>query len=466
MKCNNDWYICRNCTFQRTPLSNIKNVKRHYFAFHVKKNKELKSNDNMSETVIDITSERAENSHYFSKHHDLNGPAYLVGRSQYQLSSICSYLSQEDVLLQMKFANFFRDLPQNKVEEMVDIISNLTKKSMTKKGHWECNIPKQKSDVRSLYKEGKHCVYRNLPYPKITEVSNHSYVSVIEIISDALAHDLSVVADNNEKENESLQISFMRWSDDFEPYNGNKANRGNGIWVSTLTLILPSYKKECVHNTYLLAVGAKGDDHNLVEDRFQRDLKSINDHGVMFHSKKINKKTEVSLVMIAYLEDSPERHTLCSLTRGNGNYTLRWGYTFDKKSLINYLPSCDKCLSKLESNVSISDNYCKKFLNWDVSNTEHNLTYYQSPEDYPKDFNDLKDGKLNSKKITFTTLKEICGLAHKKIAQGRWSSKQAISYMMVHGINEILRDKIINHADNLYMKRAENEILENKNEID
>ena len=248
-------------------------------------------------------------------------------------------------------------------------------------------------------------MYRNLPYPNIIEVSNHSYVSVIEIISDALAHDLSVVADNNEKENESLQISFMRWSDDFEPYNGNKANRGNGIWVSTLTLILPSYKKECVHNTYLLAVGAKGDDHNLVEDRFQRDLKSINDHEVMFHSKKFNKKTKVSLVMIAYLADSPERHTLCSLTRGNGNYTLRWGYTFDKKSLINYLPSCDKCLSKLESNVSISDNYCKKCLNWDVSNTEHNLTYYQSPEDYPKDLNDLKDGKLNSKKITFTTLK-------------------------------------------------------------
>ena len=106
------------------------------------KNKELKSNDNMSETVIDITSERAENSHYFSKHHDLNGPAYLVGRSQYQLSSICSYLSQEDVLLQMKFANFFRDLPQNRVEEMVDIVSNLKEKYMTKKSHWECNIPK------------------------------------------------------------------------------------------------------------------------------------------------------------------------------------------------------------------------------------------------------------------------------------------------------------------------------------
>ena len=57
-------------------------------------------------------------------------------------------------------------------------------------------------------------------------------------------------------------------------------------------------------------------------------------------------------------------------------------------------------------------------------------------------------------------------MAHKKIAQGRWSIKQAISDMMVHGINEILRDKIINHADNLYTKRAENEILEDNNDID
>ena len=232
---------------------------------------------------------------------------------------------------------------------------------MTAKGHWECNIQK-KPDVRSLYKKGKVFVYRNLPYLKIIEVSNHSYVSVIEIISDALAHDLSVVAENNEKENESLHISFMRWSNDFEPYNGNKANRGNGIWLSTLTLILPSYKKECVNNTYLLAVGAKGDDYNPVEERFQRDLKSINDHKVMFYSKNFNKKTKVNLVMIEYLVDSPDIHTLCCLTRGNVNYTLRWGYTFDNESLVNYFPSCNKCLSKLESNVSISDNYCKKYL--------------------------------------------------------------------------------------------------------
>ena len=82
----------------------------------------------------------------------------------------------------MKFANYFQDLPPNKIEEMVDIVPNLTKKSMTTKSHWECNIPKRKSDVRSLYKEGKDCVYRNLPYQNIIELSNHSYVSVIEII--------------------------------------------------------------------------------------------------------------------------------------------------------------------------------------------------------------------------------------------------------------------------------------------
>ena len=65
--------------------------------------------------------------------------------------------------------------------------------------------------------------------------------------------------------NEQLQIKFMHWSDDFEPTTGNKANRGNGIWVSTMILLSPAVTKESVYNTYLLSIGGNGDEHNLVE---------------------------------------------------------------------------------------------------------------------------------------------------------------------------------------------------------
>ena len=66
-------------------------------------------------------------------------------------------------------------------------------------------------------------------------------------------------------EKEPLQIKFMRWSDDFEPSTGIKANRGNGIRISTVTLLSSIEKNEIVYNTFILAIGSKGGDHNLVE---------------------------------------------------------------------------------------------------------------------------------------------------------------------------------------------------------
>ena len=174
--------------------------------------------------------------------------------------------------------------------------------------------------------------------------------------------------------------------------------RGNGVWISTLTTVLSSSEKEFVYNTYVLSVCTKGDDHNPIEDRFQSDFEYINRHEVMFYSKTLNKETKVNLSLIAYLADSPERHVICTLTRGNGNYNLCWGYIFDKRYLIQFLPSCKKFLSNLEKNFSIRDIRCSKCLNWDVSNTEHKLAQYEAPDHYPNDLNDTKNGELKSKK--------------------------------------------------------------------
>ena len=313
-----------------------------------------------------------------------------------------------------------------------------------------------------MHKTGKTSLYGNLPHPKIIIISEHAYVSFIEIISDALAHNLSVATCHDGMEKEPLEIKFMRWSDDFEPSTGIKANRGNGIWISTVTLLSSIEKNESVYNTYILAIGSKGGDHNLVEYQFQSDLKSINDHKVMFYSKYENKKVKVTVSMVAYLADSPERHTLCSLTRGNGNYTLRWGYLFDKRYIIDCLPACNKCLSAMKKGISACNIHCKKCLNWDISNTNHKLTYFPSPENYPDDLNDLRNGKLQSKKITFLQLKEVCALTHEKIKKGKWKSKQANSYMQVNGINEILREAIINDADEVYVMTQDGEFHEDK----
>ena len=54
-------------------------------------------------------------------------------------------------------------------------------------------MPTTRNDVR-IFKNISTSIYRNLPYPSVTAKHNHAYVSIREIISDALARgiDLSV----------------------------------------------------------------------------------------------------------------------------------------------------------------------------------------------------------------------------------------------------------------------------------
>ena len=46
--------------------------------------------------------------------------------------------------------------------------------------------------------------------------SNHAYDSVVEIISDALSHDLNILSDTNKNDDGPFQIKLMCWSDDFD----------------------------------------------------------------------------------------------------------------------------------------------------------------------------------------------------------------------------------------------------------
>ena len=166
--------------------------------------------------------------------------------------------------------------------------------------------------------------------------------------------------------------------------------------------------------------------------------------------------------MYAYLADSPERHSLCSLTRGNGNYTLRWGYLFDKRLLVDVLPACNKCLSVMKSGASICDIHCKKCLNWNIATADNDLMYFSLPEHYPTDLGDMRRRKISSKKVTFQGLKEACALTCYKIKKGEWNSKQANSYLSVNGINGTLREAIMNDADNTSHTTQANECHEDE----
>ena len=151
----------------------------------------------------------------------------------------------------MNFAKLFRNLHHTKVLEIIDIVSHLQKRNTYNKmsSEWWCKIPVRKIRCTEFIQLGETCIYGNLPHPEIATISDHAYFSVKENFSDALAHNLSVALYNDKMKHWRVQIKFMHWSDDFEPNTGNEANSGNGVWVSTLTLLSPTDTKECVYNT-------------------------------------------------------------------------------------------------------------------------------------------------------------------------------------------------------------------------
>ena len=98
----------------------------------------------------------------------------------------------------------------------------------------------------------------------------------------------------------------------------------------------------------------------------QTDIEHVNNDNTGIYSIQLQRWIKPKMILVAYLADSPEHHTLCGLTRGNGNYTLRWGYLFDKQHILSSLPSCEKCLNKLLKGNMETDIICKKCLNRDV----------------------------------------------------------------------------------------------------
>ena len=123
------------------------------------------------------------------------------------------------------------------------------------------------------------------------------------------------------------------------------------------------------------------------------DIGRINTSNAKWYSSQLKRRLNVKFNTIAYLADSPEHHTLCSLTIGNGNYTLQWGYLYDKRHIANFLPACEKCLRNLIKGKLAAKIRCRKCLKWGISDTSHILANFSPPEFYPSEIKDAKMGR-------------------------------------------------------------------------
>ena len=160
---------------------------------------------------------------------------------------------------------------------------------------WSHLTPEATNDTRHRYLEGKNAIIPNMPRPTVkSDLLQHSYVSIQDCLRDFLGHlqerRLAVIGSEQEapscvthptqsthaKHMLDLQSSgmddanqncldcyFFFWSDDVEPNRLSKAGRGS-VWLLTLTLGTAPGDAHNLNNTYPIAVGKKGDNHDAV----------------------------------------------------------------------------------------------------------------------------------------------------------------------------------------------------------
>jgi hypothetical protein len=239
-------------------------------------------------------------------------------------------------------------------------------------------VPVSVADFRDFYLSDNDAVIPNLPIPVTlkTPDGNHAYVGVLDVFGNMLAactpvddfrhfatkvhinqssrtnissteaaHQLYMELVIGEDGEFVLIVWITEWCDDFDPF-GTKSNRKQ-VWIKTYT-ICPRASATGGQNTFFMAIGGKGDDHEDVEKIFTKELEELSTTGRTFFHGGMNKLIRVKAGMLVTCVDRPERTKLFSCGDHNGSFSVCWGFAaqIDGTCRDNKLPSCPICRRK------------------------------------------------------------------------------------------------------------------------
>ena len=248
-------------------------------------------------------------------------------------------------------------------------------------------------DLHKFYLHGKKSIDSNIPCPSIHFNEGHAWTSARQVIEIFLAHGLiaedivSNVDDaindaNSQKKivhtiketpaakkiielvksrltkqndiNDSLPLILcvILWLDDFEANDVKKNCKS--VWVKTMTICPPPALTSCPHYTHALALGRKGEDHEMVESFIWKELDALKEINY-FHHNFFKRNVPVVVEVLAISADSPERSSINKMLCHSGMTSKRWMHSayIDTSTL----PSCDDCFQKRINAMTSVDNH-------------------------------------------------------------------------------------------------------------
>lgn len=360
--------------------------------------------------------------------------------------------------------------------------------AITKTNHYShLNFSKIGETLREMVFRRKNSFMESIPIPSVTQIGEYSYVSVVDVVADFMAHkyEYEEIQDHTEllrasissigesplarevrnramnrrgihapaSELDLVTLFLIEWSDGFEP-NTAKTNRGS-VWAKTIS-ISPRKDAASLQNTYPLSFGPAKGNKDLISRKYQQELQSLKegDFHVMYNGRT-KQMCHVHVELIASVQDQPERRGATSILGGNSLCTARFGYLANLKELVNVLTPCEDCESILLGNdnsrrlpvqmLGNNLNRCTDCAAWSFDEPKRRLLRTKPPKGYPR--SELPShGKLEIAECTFDKMKRAIESAHRGITEDHWNIGTAHSYLASMGLDKDCQTKVIDNA--------------------
>ena len=250
------WSICKLCTTQMKQFKNVQQIKRHNYKYHQVPKKKVnvdhtlreginKSNTNLFDydndylifnnnevNDFDDNSDEQQSSlkvefnfsnevcnEFFAHQYKNNkGDSYLVSNGCFDGEVQPNEIDETEKKLILLITNLSMVITRDQYSLFTSILAlheKVIKKRLNSKMHQsnqphktfhkrnftklgECeeyckvHIPRTPEQLRSMTTNRKKSVLKSLPIPDIEKIGDHTYLSIIDIISDILAHGYSV----------------------------------------------------------------------------------------------------------------------------------------------------------------------------------------------------------------------------------------------------------------------------------
>jgi hypothetical protein len=253
-----------------------------------------------------------------------------------------------------------------------------------------------------------------------------------------------------------LLLTCDCWFDDCDPNNQSKKNRGS-VFIRTVTISPPKGNRNSIKNTYPYAIGPKSTDRSIVDSRFQKEMKAINEKDSngsrkKFFYKMVNGEVYVTLRLLSKSADQPERRAALGLSGGNSNLHTRFGLISGLNERCVHIAPCANCQEKQYAGDRDWDSgSCAFCTQWEMEGN-HLLLRFKVPKGYPQselDNDEKSTKKMKPKRISLKGLKRSYELATEKLVLNKWNEDTCRVYLKTCGINDKSVNSIISYAKGL-----------------